>query len=115
MATIRRPGREAVAACLVSVLLAASAGADTKPPKLRRPNNGGVQFTVGPVTGERGKEIPECPYFKLPSKRDPDVNKVQIAVSGGSPHVHLYRPQDPSLDLADGHEACNFALDFSVW
>src|SRR5262245_39781675 len=115
MATIRRPGRVAVAACVVSVLLAASAGADTKPPKLRRPKNGGVQITVGPVTVERGKEITECSYFKLPSKRDLDVNKVQIAVSGGSHHVHLYRPQDPSLDLADGHEACNFALDFSVW
>jgi hypothetical protein len=114
MSTIRRPGRVGIAACVVSLLFAASAGADTKPPKLHRPKSG-VQFTVGPVTVERGKEVTECTYFKLPSKRDMDVNKVEIKVSGGSHHVHLYRPQDASLDKPDGHETCNFALDFSVW
>ena len=114
MTTIGRAGSVAIVACLASMLLAASARADTKPPKLRRPRSG-VQFTVGPVTVERGKEITECTYFKLPRKRDLDVNKVQIKVSGGTHHIHLYRPQDPNLDLADGHEACNFALDFSVW
>jgi len=114
MTTIGRAGSVAIVACLASMLLAASARADTKPPKLRRPRSG-VQFTVGPVAVERGKEITECTYFKLPRKRDLDVNKVQIKESGGTHHVHLYRPQDPNLDLADGHEACNFALDFSVW
>ena len=114
MTTIGRAGSVAIVACLASMQLAASARADTRPPKLRRPRSG-VQFTVGPVAVERGKEITECTYFKLPSKRDLDVNKVQIKESGGTHHVHLYRPQDPNLDLADGHEACNFALDFSVW
>jgi len=114
MTAIGRAGSVAIVACLASMLLAASARADTKPPKLRRPRSG-VQFTVGPVPVERGKEITECTYFKLPRKHDLDVNKVQISVSGGSHHVHLYRPEDPNLDLADGHEACNFALDFSVW
>jgi hypothetical protein len=70
---------------------------------------------VGPVAVPAGTELTECTYLKLPSKRDMAVNRVKIKVTGGSHHVHLYRPQDPSMDVADHAEACNFALDFNVW
>ncbi len=102
-----------VVAGALAVLLAVSARA-THRPHMPRPKRG-TQFDVGPVVIERGKELTECTYFKMPGKRDMAVGRVQIKVSGGSHHVHLYRAQDPAMNLADGHEACNFALDFSVW
>src|SRR5438128_2013608 len=83
-------------------------------PHMHRPHRG-CQIEVGPVTVPRGEELTECTYLKMPSQRDMAVHRVKIKVSGGSHHVHLYRPADPTLNLADGHEACNFALDFSVW
>ncbi len=83
-------------------------------PRLRRPARG-VQIVVGPVPVPLGGEVTECTYLKLPAAHDLAVHRVQIKVAGGSHHVHLYRPQDPAVDLADGHETCNFALDFSQW
>jgi hypothetical protein len=83
-------------------------------PRLRRPRRG-YQIKVGPVAVPSGQELTECTYMKLPSRRDLAVNGVEIAVQGGSHHIHLYRPHDPGMTLADGHETCNFALDFEVW
>src|SRR5437867_2603098 len=83
-------------------------------PHMHQPGHG-CQIQVGPVTVPRGEELTECTYLKMPSKRDMAVHRVKIKVSGGSHHVHLYRPADPTLNLADGHETCNMALDFSVW
>jgi hypothetical protein len=51
----------------------------------------------------------------MPSDVDFDVNRIQIAVSGGSHHIHLYRPYDSSLDIPDGFEVCNMAVDFDTW
>jgi len=112
----RAPVRPLVLVALCALpILAVSAGARQKGKiHMAKPRHG-CQIDVGPVPVERGKEITECTYFKLPSKKDMAVNRVQIKVSGGSHHVHIYRPQDPSLSLPDGHEACNMALDFSVW
>ena len=102
-----------VVAAALAVLVAVPADAARRP-HMRRPTRG-TQFDVGPVVIERGKELTECTYFKMPGKGDMSVGRVQIKVSGGSHHIHLYRAQDPAMNLADGHETCNFALDFSVW
>src|SRR5438093_140664 len=83
-------------------------------PHMHRPGHG-CQIAVGPVTVPRGTELTECTYVKFPGKRDMAVHRVKIKVSGGSHHVHLYRPADPTMSVAGGAEACNFALDFSVW
>src|SRR5438067_1407574 len=83
-------------------------------PHMHQPGHG-CQIQVGPVTVPRGEELTECTYLKMPSKRDMAVHRVKIKVSGGSHHVHLYRPADPTMNLADGAETCNQALDFSVW
>ena len=106
-------------AALVIVALAASvafADAPFKRPHMHRPGRGhGCQINVGPVTVPRDTELTECTYLKMPSTRDMAVHRVKIKVSGGSHHVHLYRPADPTMNLADGAETCNQALDFSVW
>jgi len=104
----------AAAAALATSLPAAALAKGLKAPHLPKPRRG-VQMKVGPVAVERGKEITECSYFKMPGRKDMAVNKVHIRVSGGSHHTHLYRAQDPAMSLPDGAEACNFALDFSVW
>lgn len=104
----------AIAAALVTCLAAPAFANGFKVPHLAKPKRG-VQMKIGPVTVERGKEITECTYFKMPGKKDMAVNQVHIKVSGGSHHVHLYRAQDPGMTLPDHAEACNFALDFSVW
>ncbi len=83
-------------------------------PHLPRPAHG-ARIVVGPIGVPRGQELTACTYLKLPSRRDLDVHRVTIAVSGGTHHVHLYRPQDPGFTRADGEETCNFALDFSQW
>jgi hypothetical protein len=44
-----------------------------------------------------------------------DVTRIQIAVSGGSHHVHLYRPSDSMYAREDGIEECNRAVDFDRW
>jgi hypothetical protein len=82
--------------------------------RMARPRSGS-QISVGPIAVPAGSEQTECTYMKLPSKRDLAVNKVKIKVRGGSHHIHLYRPHDGTLNIPDGQETCNFALDFEVW
>jgi hypothetical protein len=62
----------------------------------------------------KGSEETLCHYLKLPSDVDLDVNRIQINVSGGSHHIHLYRPYE-RLDIPDGVEVCNMAVDFDKW
>ena len=82
--------------------------------ELPRPGHG-VQLHVTSPPVPKGKEETGCHYFKLPSDVDFDVNRFQIAVSGGSHHIHLYRAYDSTLDLPDGFEVCNHAVDFDMW
>jgi hypothetical protein len=98
-------------------VLCASAGADLLTPlapKVKKPRRG-MQMSVGPVDVPSGSEITVCSYFKNPAKKDMAVNRVRIQVQGGSHHIHLYRPVDPTMSIPDGHETCNFALNFDVW
>lgn len=80
------------------------------PPPLR-----GVQLAVTARAIPRGKEETLCHYLKLPSEADIDVNRIQIAVAGGSHHIHLYRAYDSAVDIPDGFEECNRAVDFDQW
>jgi len=75
----------------------------------------GLQLQVTARAIPAGSEETSCHYFKLPSDVDLDVNRFQIVVSGGSHHIHLYRAYDSSLDLPDGAEVCNKAVDFNTW
>jgi len=79
------------------------------------PPANGVQLAVISPPVPRGKEETGCHYFKLPSDVDLDVNRIQVAVSGGSHHIHLYRPTDRTLDVPDHYEVCNMAVDFDKW
>jgi hypothetical protein len=79
------------------------------------PPERGVQIEVTTRAVPLGEEETACHYLKLPSDVDFDVNRIQIAVSGGSHHIHLYRPFDPSYQVPDGFEVCNMAVDFNVW
>ena len=80
--------------------------ADVTLPKPAR----GVQIKVNARPVPKGSEETLCHYLKLPSDVDIDVNRIQINVSGGSHHIHLYRPYEP-LDVPDGFEVCNMAVD----
>ena len=80
------------------------------PPPVR-----GVQVRVTSPALAPGTEETGCHYLKLPSDADIDVNRIQVAVSGGSHHIHLYRALDKTLDLQDHYEVCNVAVDFEVW
>ena len=75
----------------------------------------GVQLKVTSPPVPKGKEETGCHYLKLPSDVDFDVNRIQVAVSGGSHHIHLYRAYDKTLDLPDHYEVCNQAVDFDKW
>jgi len=75
----------------------------------------GVQLAVNARPIARGEEETLCHFMKLPSDVDLDVNRIQIAVSGGSHHIHLYRAYDSSVDIPDGFEECNRAVDFDQW
>ena len=75
----------------------------------------GVQIAVTARSIPLGTEETACHYFKLPSDVDLEVNRIQISVTGGSHHIHLYRPFDSSLDVPDGSEVCNRAVDFDQW
>lgn len=75
----------------------------------------GVQLRVTADAIPDGQEATTCHYFKLPSDVDLEVSRFEIAVSGGSHHIHLYRPFQSSLDRPDGSEVCNAAVDFDVW
>lgn len=79
------------------------------------PPRRGVQIAVTARAIPVGEEETACHYLKLPSSVDLDVDRIQIAVSGGSHHIHLYRPFDPSFEVPDGFEVCNAAVDFDVW
>lgn len=106
----------AYALVLSLVLSASHASADSKAHRLRMIKPGrGCQIMVGPVAVPSGSELTECTYLKMPGKRDIAVNRVKIKVQGGSHHIHLYRPIDPTMNVADGHETCDFALNFDVW
>lgn len=74
----------------------------------------GVQLRVTARPVAKGSEETLCHYLKLPSDVDIDVNRIQINVGGGSHHIHLYRPYEP-LDVPDGFEVCNAAVDFDKW
>lgn len=74
----------------------------------------GVQIKVTARPVPKGSEETLCHYLKLPSDVDLDVNRIQINVSGGSHHIHLYRPYEP-LDVPDGFEVCNATVDFDTW
>jgi hypothetical protein len=82
----------------------------TLPPPLH-----GVQLKVTSPPVPRGSEETGCHYLKLPSDVDLDVNRIQVAVTGGSHHIHLYRAYDKSLDLPDHYEVCNRSVDFDQW
>lgn len=103
---------------LAANLLCASARADLLTPlgapKVKKPHFG-MQMQIGPVDVPSASEITQCTYFKNPMKKDMAINHVRISVVGGSHHIHLYRPVDPNMSVADGHETCNFALNFDVW
>jgi len=75
----------------------------------------GVQLTATSPPVAVGAEETGCHFLKLPSAADLDVNRIQVAVSGGSHHIHLYRPYDSSLDIPDHYEVCNQAVDFDQW
>ena len=79
------------------------------------PPERGIQIAVTAPAIPIGTEETACHYLKLPSDVDFDVDRIQIAVSGGSHHIHLYRPFDPSYQVPDGFEVCNAAVDFNVW
>lgn len=112
--------RAILATLLLAHVLCGSAAADLltpeslQPPKMRKPRHG-MQMTIGPVAVPSGSEITECTYFKSPAKHDMAVNHVRIGVKGGSHHIHLYRPIDRNMSVADGHETCNMAVNFDVW
>lgn len=78
-----------------------------KPPR-------GVQLRVTSRPVAKGTEETLCHYMKLPSATDIDVNRIQLNVSGGSHHIHLYRAYEP-MDVPDGFEVCNMAVDFDKW
>ena len=82
----------------------------TLPPPVR-----GVQLKVTSPPVPRGKEETGCHYLKLPSDVDFDVNRIQVAVTGGSHHIHLYRAYDKTLDVPDHYEVCNMTVDFDTW
>ncbi len=75
----------------------------------------GVQLAITARAIPTGTEETACHYLKLPSDVDLNVNRIQINVTGGSHHIHLYRPFDSTLDIPDGTEVCNMAVDFDKW
>ncbi len=103
-----------VAGVLVLGLGVTSEAAGKKKLRMPKPVRG-TQIMVGPIEIPQGAESTECTYLKLPSKKDLAVNRVKIKVRGGSHHIHLYRPYDAAVTYDDGHETCNFALDFDKW
>ncbi len=75
----------------------------------------GVQIRTTSPAVPMGKEETGCHFMKMPSDTELDINRIQVAVTGGSHHIHLYRAIDRSLDLPDHYEVCNMAVDFNVW
>jgi hypothetical protein len=85
------------------------AGVDLDPPAQ------GVQVAVDARALPAGEEETLCHYLKLPAEEDLDVQRIEVAVGGGSHHIHLYRPYDAGFTREDGFEECNQAVDFEVW
>jgi Copper type II ascorbate-dependent monooxygenase, C-terminal domain len=112
----RRRGRQVVVGTVLVLVVCGlgDAAAATKRPRLARPR-AGAQLVVGPTVVPLGSEVTACNYFRLRTKHDMAVNKIDIKVQGGSHHVHLYRPNDPAYTVPDGSETCNYALDFEKW
>src|SRR5262245_30101970 len=108
--------RDSFALLVLALLPATTALAHRKdgPPHMVKPHRG-MQMKVGPVDVPRGSEVTECTYFKLPHGQDLAVNRVKIKVQGGSHHIHIYRPTDPTRDVPNGHEICNMAVNFDEW
>lgn len=79
------------------------------------PPTRGVQLAITARAVPVGTEETACHYLKLPSDVDLDVNRIEINVSGGSHHIHLYRPFDSTFVHDDGVEVCNMAVDFDKW
>ncbi|MBI3782757.1 MAG: hypothetical protein HY270_05075 [Deltaproteobacteria bacterium] len=75
----------------------------------------GVQLHVITPPIPDGKENTSCHFFKLPSDVDLEIARFETAVSGGSHHIHLYRPSKASVDLPDHSEDCNMAVNFDDW
>ncbi|HVM95393.1 MAG TPA: hypothetical protein VMT89_03340, partial [Candidatus Acidoferrales bacterium] len=75
----------------------------------------GVQLHVITPPIPDGKEDTSCHYFKFPSDVDLEIGRFEIAVSGGSHHIHLYRSSKANTDLPDGSEDCNMAVNFDDW
>lgn len=91
-------------------------GASEDPSEITlQPPARGVQLAVTARAVPAGKEETSCHFFKMPADADFDVNRIQIAVTGGSHHIHLYRPYDSTLDVPDHEENCDMAVDFDVW
>lgn len=79
------------------------------------PPESGIQLDVIARELLVGTEETRCHTFKLASNVDLDVNRFEIAVTGGSHHIHLYRPFDGALDLPDESFDCNYTVDFDQW
>lgn len=79
------------------------------------PPSSGVQLDVTSRELPLGTEETRCHTFKLDSDVALEVNRFEIAVSGGSHHIHLYRPFDEELSLPDESFDCNYTLDFDQW
>lgn len=79
------------------------------------PPERGLQLDVTAREVPPGTEETRCHTFKLPSDVDLQVNRFEVAVTGGSHHIHLYRPFDGSLDLPDESFDCNYTVDFDAW
>lgn len=75
----------------------------------------GIQLDVSSRALPLGTEETRCHTFKLDTDVDLDVNRFEIAVSGGSHHIHLYRPFDADLALPDESFDCNYTVDFNQW
>lgn len=79
------------------------------------PISPGIQVKVVAPPIPSGTEETRCHYLKLGGTTEVDVNRIQILVSGGSHHVHLYRPFDHTFSVPDSQEVCNMAVDFNKW
>jgi len=79
------------------------------------PPTRGIQLKTTSPAVPMGTEETGCHFMKLPPGGEIDVNRIQVAVTGGSHHVHLYRAADPNLDVPDHYEVCNMAVNFDVW
>jgi len=75
----------------------------------------GVQLKTTSPAIPMGMEETGCHYMKLPSDVDLEVNRIQVAVTGGSHHIHIYRANDKNHTEADRYEVCNMAVNFDVW